>query len=48
MPARIIRGYYADYRRDMPLACDCGWRGPASEAPMEMHRDLFDSIMPSV
>jgi hypothetical protein len=31
----------------MPLACACGWRGPASEAPIEMHDDLFDRLGPT-
>ena len=47
MPARVISDYYAEYHKDMPLACDCGWRGPASEAPMEIHDDLFDRSCPT-
>ena len=47
MPARVIRHYYAEYHKDMPLAGACGWRGPASEAPMEMHEDLLDRSCPT-
>jgi hypothetical protein len=43
--AQIV-AYYGEYSESMELVCPCGWTGPARDAPMEMHNDLFDRSCP--